>query len=159
MKSEVLQYSSVAIWIFSKANSDEFMEFYMWEILHSAIKRTVKNVDKCTKELEQAKDKQSKISDGDDDNNNNEETISYEMIEKLEEKLDSALNEQKNLFLIIFQRFIMILTEHIQSCEAQGKSFRNYWHFWALSRLQEIFFRVNSVCIVYIYEFLIIYFL
>lgn len=149
MKSEVLQYSSVAIWIFSKANSDEFMEFYMWEILHSAIKRTVKNVDKCTKELEQAKDKQSKISDGDDDNNNNEETISYEMIEKLEEKLDSALNEQKNLFLIIFQRFIMILTEHIQSCEAQGKSFRNYWHFWALSRLQEIFFRYDQ----YIFKF------
>ena len=68
--------------------------------------------------------------------------MTTETIEKLEEKLDSAQNEQKNLFLVIFQRFIMILTEHIQSCEAQNQSFRNYWFFWTLSRLQEVFFQV-----------------
>lgn len=71
-------------------------------------------------------------------------TITYEMIEKLEEKLDSAQSEQKNLFLIILQRFIMILTEHIQSCEAHGKSFRNYWYFWTMSRLQEVLFLVRD---------------
>lgn len=63
-------------------------------------------------------------------------------IEKLEEKLDSAEGQLKNLFLVIFQRFIMILTEHIQSCEAKDKSFRNYWFFWTMSRLQEVFFLV-----------------
>lgn len=72
------------------------------------------------------------------------EPFDFETVEKLEEKLESLKNEQKNLFLIIFQRFIMILTEHIQSCEAQGTSFRNYWFFWTLSRLQEVFFEVND---------------
>ena len=72
-----------------------------------------------------------------------EPVVTYETIEKLEEKLDSVQNEQKNLFLIIFQRFIMILTEHIQSCAAIGESYRNYWFFWTLSRLQEIFFEVT----------------
>ena len=72
-------------------------------------------------------------------------SINYETIEKLEEKLDSLQSEQKNLFLIILQRFIMILTEHIQSCEAEGKSFRNYWYFWTMSRLQEVLFLVSNL--------------
>ncbi len=75
-----------------------------------------------------------------------EPPVTYEAVEKLEEKLDSLQNEQKNLFLIIFQRFIMVLTEHIQSCEVQGTSFRNYWFFWTLSRLQEVFFEVGCCC-------------
>ena len=79
MKTEVLQYQTVAIWVFSKANSDEFMKyllelclliylrkneysrFYMWEILHSIVKRTIKNIKRCSKELEEAKEKLSKV--------------------------------------------------------------------------------------------------
>lgn len=151
MKSEVLSYSAVAIWIFTKANSGEFMKFYMWEILHSTVKRTVKTIKRCLKELEEAKEKLTQVNDDGDEVST--EQITYETIEKLEEKLDSARNEQKNLFLIIFQRFIMILTEHIQSCEAQGESFRNYWFFWTLSRLQEVFFEYNE----YIFKFISTY--
>ena len=36
-----------------------------------------------------------------------------EQVEKLEERLEAAQADQKNLFLIIFQRFIMILSEHL----------------------------------------------
>ncbi len=64
MKSEVLSLSAVAIWTFSKANSEEFMKFYMWEILHSTIKRTVKNIKRCTKELNETKEKLEKVSSG-----------------------------------------------------------------------------------------------
>ncbi|OTF74987.1 nuclear cap-binding protein subunit 1-like protein [Euroglyphus maynei] len=151
MKSEVLPHSTVAIWVFSKANSNEFMNFYMWEILHSTIKRTIRNIKKCTKELEETRTKlntsnedgTAKMDDG-TVITDEEKTVNYEMIEKLEEKLDSLQSEQKNLFLIILQRFIMILTEHIQSCEADGKSFRNYWYFWTMSRLQEVLFLYNQ---------------
>ncbi|XP_046913339.2 nuclear cap-binding protein subunit 1 [Dermatophagoides farinae] len=150
MKLEVLQYPTVAIWVFSKANSDEFMNFYMWEMLHSTIKRTIRNIKKCTNELEESRTKLNTSNEdgngqmGDEPSLKEEQTITYEMIEKLEEKLDSAQSEQKNLFLIILQRFIMILTEHIQSCEAHGKSFRNYWYFWTMSRLQEVLFLYNQ---------------
>lgn len=61
VKSGVLQISSVAIWVFTKSNSDEFMKFYIWEILHSTVKRTIKNIQHCTKQLNEAKEKLSKV--------------------------------------------------------------------------------------------------
>jgi nuclear cap-binding protein subunit 1 len=64
-------------------------------------------------------------------------------IEKLEEKLENVQSDQKNLFLIIFQRFIMLLSEHIQSCEIKGKSFKNHWFRWCIGRLQQIFYEVR----------------
>lgn len=69
--------------------------------------------------------------------------ITEDNIEKLEEKLETAYSDQKNLFLIVFQHFIMLLSEHIQSCESQNKSFKNHWFRWCIGRLQQIFFEVN----------------
>jgi nuclear cap-binding protein subunit 1 len=60
----------------------------------------------------------------------------------MEERLESAQSDQKNLFLIIFQRFIMLLSEHIQRYESQGKSFKNHWFRWTIGRLQQVFFEV-----------------
>ena len=48
-------------------------------------------------------------------------------VEKLEEKLEAAQGDQKNLFLIIFQRFIMILSEHLVRCDTDGVDFKNPW--------------------------------
>ncbi|KAF7493266.1 Nuclear cap-binding protein subunit 1 [Sarcoptes scabiei] len=97
MKSEVLKYHNVASWVFSKSNSDEFMKFFMWQILHSSINRAIKNIKYCTKELEEAKKKLNETNEDVSmsiDDEKNQEMI--ESIEKLEEKLDSYQNEQKN---------------------------------------------------------------
>ena len=48
-------------------------------------------------------------------------------VEKLEEKLEAAQADQKNLFLIIFQRFIMILSEHFLRCDTDGIDFKTPW--------------------------------
>ena len=69
--------------------------------------------------------------------------ISEESIEKMEEKLETAYSDQKNLFLIVFQHFIMLLSEHIQNCESQNKSFKNHWFRWCIGRLQQVFFEVT----------------
>lgn len=34
----------------------------MWEILHSTIKRTIRNIKKCTKELEESRTKLNAVS-------------------------------------------------------------------------------------------------
>lgn len=64
-----------------------------------------------------------------------------EMVERMEEKLEATQSDLKNLFLIIFQRFIMSLTEHVAHCEAEGTNFHTYWFRWTLGRLQEVFFQ------------------
>lgn len=71
------------------------------------------------------------------------EMVDEEEIERLEEKVEAAFTEQKKLFILIFRNFIAQLSEHIQSCEAKGKSFKNQWFRWCIGRLQQVFFEVS----------------
>ena len=66
-----------------------------------------------------------------------------EHVEKLEERLEAAQADQKNLFLIIFQRFIMILSEHLVRCDTDGMDFKSPWYMWTVGRLQQIFMMVS----------------
>lgn len=80
-----------------------------------------------------------------------DEIPSEDTIERAEEVLDTYQSDLKNLFLIIFQRFTMLLSEHIQKCEAQGKTFKNYWFRWIMGRLQQVLFEViyhASSCVI-----------
>lgn len=44
-----------------------------------------------------------------------------------------------------FQRFTMIITEHISECEKEGVKVANSWYRYTLQRLQEIFLLVSCV--------------
>lgn len=64
------------------------------------------------------------------------------MVEKMEEKLEAANVDQKRLFLIVFQRFIMILSEHLVRCDTDGRDFDTDWYRWTIGRLQQVFLMV-----------------
>ena len=86
------------------------------------------------------------------------------MVERMEERLEAAQADQKNLFLIvfqvvrnlhfvtscilshffIFQRFIMILSEHVVRCDTDGKDFNTFWYQWTVGRLQQVFMAVTN---------------
>ena len=48
-------------------------------------------------------------------------------IKKMRDLVDTASGEQKKLFLIIVQWFIMILSDHIIQCESSSCSFYTPW--------------------------------
>ena len=64
------------------------------------------------------------------------------MLEKMEERLEAAQADQKNLFLIVFQRFIMILSEHLVRCDTEGRDYDTFWYKWTIGRLQQVFLTV-----------------
>lgn len=68
-----------------------------------------------------------------------------EMIEKMEEKLEAANVDQKRLFLIVFQRFIMILSEHLVRCDTDGHDYDTDWYRWTIGRLQQVFLAVSVI--------------
>lgn len=90
-----------------------------------------------------------------------------EQIERLQEKVESAQSEQKNLFLVIFQvkvglfvkrlhvgscnmsvphqRFIMLLTEHLVRCETGSVDISTPWYKNCIERLQQIFLMVTAL--------------
>lgn len=66
------------------------------------------------------------------------------MVERMEEKLEAAFGDQKRIFLIIFQRFIMILSEHLVKCDTDGRDYNTDWYRWTIGRLQQVFLTVRS---------------
>ncbi|XP_056626063.1 nuclear cap-binding protein subunit 1 isoform X1 [Triplophysa dalaica] len=149
IRTQIVDCATVANWIFSTDMAQDFTRFYVWEILHSTIRKMNKHVQKIQKELDEAKEKLEKQQNkkqrdsGDEEdmekNSEDEEGQLEEQIEKLQEKVESAQSEQKNLFLVIFQRFIMLLTEHLVRCETSGIDINTTWYKNCIERLQQIF--------------------
>uniref|UniRef100_A0AAQ5Z503 MIF4G domain-containing protein n=1 Tax=Amphiprion ocellaris TaxID=80972 RepID=A0AAQ5Z503_AMPOC len=144
IRTQVVDCAAVANWLFSQDMAHEFTRLFIWEILHSTIRKMNKHVQKIQKELEEAKDKLEKqqhkrVSLFMDKNSEDEEGQLEEQIERLQEKVESAQSEQKNLFLVIFQRFIMLLTEHLVRCETGSVDISTPWYKNCIERLQQIF--------------------
>lgn len=150
IRLQVINCSTVVNWIFCKELLSEFTRCYIWHMLHSTLKKMIKHKNKASKELKDSKEKLNRLiekakkqddssSESDEDSDNAKiEQKEYE-VEELSELLENAQREQKELFLILFQRFIMVLTEHSVQCEQQQKSKLNSWFRFTLQRLQEIF--------------------
>uniref|UniRef100_A0A3P9NH11 Nuclear cap binding protein subunit 1 n=1 Tax=Poecilia reticulata TaxID=8081 RepID=A0A3P9NH11_POERE len=150
IRTQIVDCAAVANWLFSQDMAHEFTRLFIWEILHSTIRKMNKHVQKIQKELEEAKDKLEKqqhkrVRDSGDDEDmeknseEDEEGQLEEQIERLQEKVESAQSEQKNLFLVIFQRFIMLLTEHLVRCETGSVDISTPWYKNCIERLQQVF--------------------
>merc|ERR1719495_2426749 len=137
LKTGIVECAAVANWVFSKDMVPEFSKCYIWEIVHITIRKMNKHVAKLSKEATEARrlieDSDSESSDSDDESGGGKqrrrqkplERPTEESVEKLEERLEAAQADQKNLFLIIFQRFIMILSEHLVRCDTDAVDFKN----------------------------------
>jgi len=140
LKTQIVECASVANWLFSPEMTSDISSFYVWEIMHSTIKKMNKHVSKLQKELDEARDKfDAAESHGRDMDDEDDDIPTADQIENMEEKLEGAQSEQKNLFLIIFQRFIIILTDHLARCESEGKDYNTPWYKWIIERLQQMF--------------------
>jgi len=148
LKTQIVECAAVANWVFSKEMVPEFSKCYIWEIVHLTIKKMNKHVTKLQKEASEARklieDSDSDSSDSEDESRGRrkpkpKERPTEDQVEKLEDRLESAQADQKNLFLIIFQRFIMILSEHLVRCDTDAVDFKTPWFQWTVGRLHQIF--------------------
>lgn len=144
LRTRVISCPAVANWLFSSFMSSSFTRMFVWEILHSTINTMNKHVKGCETELEEARQSAKRPDDVDMESDEEDryditKAASESKIEQLQEKLEGAQSEEKKLFLIIFQRFVMVLGEHMVSCENKGEEFRTPWFIHAIQRLQQIF--------------------
>ncbi|XP_065578807.1 nuclear cap-binding protein subunit 1-like isoform X2 [Artemia franciscana] len=160
LRTEIVECSAVANWLFSRDMMQDLTRMYIWEILDMTIRKMSKRVAKLERELAESKEKlkAAATSDGSSDSEAEygrgrkrkhgvdmpSEKPTEEMIERMEDKVEHAQTDQKNLFLIIFQRFIMILSEYIVRCDTDGKDFKTHWYRWTLGRLQQVFLTHNE---------------
>ncbi|XP_068181043.1 nuclear cap-binding protein subunit 1 [Antennarius striatus] len=176
IRTQIVDCATVANWLFSQDLAHEFTRLFVWEVLHSTVRKMDKHVQKIQEELERAKDRlekqqhrrrnsgneedMEKASEDEEDGDRSseedeegggaksrsrakrsseEEEGLEEQIDRLQEKVEAAQSQQKNLFLVIFQRFIMLLTEHLVRCETSSLDFRTPWYKNCTERLQQVF--------------------
>ncbi|KAI4798129.1 hypothetical protein KUCAC02_022258 [Chaenocephalus aceratus] len=60
IRTQIVDCAAVANWLFSQDMAHEFSRLFVWEILHSTIRKMDKHVQKIQQELEEAKDKLEK---------------------------------------------------------------------------------------------------
>ncbi|KAJ0175234.1 hypothetical protein K1T71_009375 [Dendrolimus kikuchii] len=85
----------------------------------------------------------SSSSDSEDESGNkkkkDQDKPTEEAVERMEERLEAAHMDQKRLFLIVFQRFIMILSEHLVRCDTDARDHNTHWYRSTIGRLQQVF--------------------
>ncbi|XP_065059626.1 nuclear cap-binding protein subunit 1-B-like [Rhopilema esculentum] len=159
IRLQIINCSTVVNWIFSKEMNADFTRCYIWVMLHSTLKKMIKHKNKVLKEFKDTKEKMNRLIEkakkqGDSSSDSGEDSAKEDMnaeieqkeyeTDELSERLENAERDQKELFLILFQRFILVLTEHAVQCEQQQKSKLNSWFRFTLQRLQEIFLTYHS---------------
>jgi len=164
LRTQVVQCATIANWVFSDDMKTDFHKAYVWELLHNTVAKMGKHVTRLQKDMSDARDARRRYprrgagggqagAGGSDESDgaseaSDEETQrprpSEDDLERMEEKLDAALADQKNLFLIIFQRFIMLLSKHMDSCEQAGVSHDTHWFRATVGRLQQVFMLHNQ---------------
>ncbi len=70
LKTQIVECSAVANWIFSKEMVDDFTKLYVWEMLHLTIRKMNKHVNRLNKE---ANDARKMIEDSDNSDNSDSE--------------------------------------------------------------------------------------
>ncbi|CAF0760628.1 unnamed protein product, partial [Brachionus calyciflorus] len=154
LKTQIVECSSVAKWVFSDQIKNEFTSFYVWEILHSTISRMNKQVDKLRHEYNGLNEKHKK-SDLDPESVQNE--ITEEELEQKLSTLNSLREQQKNLFFIIIERFFAILSDYLTKLELkiedteQGETFKSpNWFKWVSERFEDFLLTHNEEVLPYL---------
>ncbi|XP_078375127.1 nuclear cap-binding protein subunit 1-like isoform X2 [Oculina patagonica] len=148
VRMQITDCSAVINWLFSKDMKDNFTKLYVWEIMKSTLKKMSKHTSKVSAEVQEAKErltqlkekaqKQAGEANGKSPAGEEEVAKKQQQLDELTEKLENAQRAQKQLFLIVFQRFIMILTEHIVRSEQHQLDVHTQWFKYTTERLREV---------------------
>ena len=145
---QLVDPATVITWAFSEHMQDDFMCFYLWEIVHKTIEKKLFAIAIEKDEIQKQTEKLRKLNAADsgdvvgDDAN---DIPSEDQIERMERSVEFIYNEVKDQLILILKCMVSKLKSHIQKCESSGKSFKNHWFRWALFRLQQLLFQYDDI--------------
>ena len=87
---------------------------------------------------------QLQVSDLDEVAMGTEERQSLEKtVEEMEEKVENCVRTQKDMFLVICQRMISVLTEHLSTCDQEGVDYETTWFLATLDNFRQLLVQVR----------------
>ena len=65
-------------------------------------------------------------------------------VEEEEELVEGCVRLQKDMFLVICQRMITVLTDHLSSCDQEGTDYETTWFLATLDNFRQLLIKVSS---------------
>lgn len=150
IRMQIVHSGSFIEWLFSKEMTNDFHRSYMWEILHSVLRKATKPTKKIKADLERERIKLERLEDKHKKENEEQSEsgvtdkeeieIKREELQGLTDQLETGQPDQKHVFIVIFQRFVMMLNQHIARCEEQQQEINSPTFIAILDRLREVFY-------------------
>ena len=148
IRMKIVHSKSFVNWLFSKEMANDFQRSYLWEILHSVLRKVKKQIEKTKGELERERiklqrmeEKRQKQEQESGGSNIDDIEIKRSEIEDLTEQLEMTIRaEHKDVFLVIFQRFVLMLGQHLARCEEQQLEVKSPTFIAILDRFREFFY-------------------
>ncbi|KAJ3019710.1 Nuclear cap-binding protein subunit 1 [Thoreauomyces humboldtii] len=132
MNYRVLDPKSIVSWVLDPVVLEKnHTRFYLWAILRTTLGKVNFKVEQLTLKLTAAKDRADQmVIDG---------TTDEDEIKSLEENRTTALREQKETFLLVFQAFVDVITEKHAALRAQGVDpTTTVWNRWLMGSMREV---------------------
>lgn len=139
VKTQLVDALSVTAWIFSDQMQQDFTRFYLWDILHTTINRFEQHVANLKEKYIQGRNSRNAIDTMEGTEIHDIPTSGQ--LNELEEEWESGKSNLKNIFLVIFQRFVICLSERLSKYESINKNCDGPWYFWTIGRLKEVFMK------------------
>lgn len=76
-------------------------------------------------------------------------------VDELEEKVEECARTQKDMFLVICQRMITVLTEHLSTCDQEGVDYETTWFLSTLDNFRQL---LVQVCITLSFSVVLLFF-
>jgi len=131
----IVDITAITHFIFSPDNAPRLLHSYMFEILLNTIEIATTKAGKLKDDLASA---ERKLAEVEPLPQTPDKAIVIEKARAARELHNKALKVLKEVFLGIFQRFVMTLTAHLTNLEKEGKDPNNMWFACTLARLRQV---------------------
>lgn len=150
LKAELVEAKEVCCWIFSEPMKPLHLNSYLWELLNNTLSRTSRAVRKMIKSKKEVENqvstiKKEKLDDDEDKGEEDVEMVQEDKKRELEEKIETAEVEFRELIYQVFDMFSETLADHITKCMESNKSYMDNWFRWIVGRMQQVYY--NHYCV------------
>eukprot|EP00741_Cyanophora_paradoxa_P023530 tig00021589_g22732.t1 len=125
MTYRVVDNSAIINHLFSDRSVPQMCSGHVWEILHNTISKTLARTAAVRADFQKAEEELASGSAADSSKQAPEIRV-----RQMRETLDAVLREQKAMFLILFQRFVLVLTDQIAQ-NGQGSAEEETEHLFS----------------------------
>lgn len=138
MTYRIVDAHSIVQWIFSHQVLPFFTQGYLWDILRNTIDKTVMRTEVMRKELKAVQpDQQPALAEA-SGASTTATAVDDVRLQQARESYQTALRDQNDLLLLVFQSFVVVLANHLANSRERDADPYDAWYRSAMGHFKEV---------------------